>query len=385
MATNIIYLLIPFMSPVVFFLAAQITYDFGVLGLLGYAFGWTASFILIYFTRGKIASWKKDEFLKGVVKELYRLEVIVSVFLVIKIIITETLFEYLTFINLVIIVLIFIAIVFLEKVNKNFVSIGTILLGITLSFLLPTLVYLKVSIPTVYSGVHFLSTELLRLDDSATWIMIGSLGIIIATHQHLYQLIDSHSIKHNRMSSFWIASVIAGIVTISFGTISFLGRAQAVLPNLSDRVSIQVIYRFGGQFGPFVFIAITAFISFFVLGKIWKSITLDVKNKKAIVPSFIKYFIAPVLVVGYIDFTLFDVFLVFGLIWGPLLSTFIIPSMNQVVKRGTVGIGIIMGLVASLSLGIAWGVIIGAMSTAIILLAIYLIELYRSKYLSRTI
>lgn len=385
MATNIIYLLIPFISPVAFFLAAQITYDYGVLGLLGYAFAWALSFIIIYFTKNIMSSWQEDTFLKKIAKDLYMIEIILCIFLVLKIILTETLFEYVTFINLALIILIFLAIICLEKVSENIVSIGTVLLGITLSFLLPTLVYLKVSIPTVYSGVHFLSTDLLRLDDSATWLLIGSLGMIVIAHQHLYQLIDRQPFTRNRMSTFWIASIIAGIVTISFGTISFLGRAQAVLPNLSDRVSIQVIYRFGGQFGPFVFIAITAFISFFVLGKVWKSLSRDVKNKKAILLSFIKYLLIPGLTVVYVELTLLDIVLVFGLIWGPLASTFTIPSSNKRARKVAVGIGIVTSIVTSLMLDLSWGVINGTLSTTCIMLILHVLDLYRNKSLSKTI
>lgn len=368
------------MTPLVFFLAAQITYDYGVLGLLGYSLMWVLSFIIIYFSKHISVFLKEDFILKEIAKYIYIFETVVCIFLVIKIILTETYFEYLTLINIALMIVILISIISLNKLNEKFVSIGTILLGITLSFLLPTLVYLKVSIPTVYSGIHFLSTDLLKFDRSATWLLICCLGIIVVVHQHLYRLVDAQYTEKKRVSSFLIAGIIAGIVTISFGSISFLGRAQAVLPDLSDRVSIQVIYRFGGQFGQFLFISITVFISFFILTKIWKSVKGS--NKKSAALFILKYLLGPGFIVAYLDFTLLDVVLLFGLVWGPFLGVILFPTSSVILPRLSVAVGIIVGIVLSLQFDIPKGIAVGTIITVLIMLSIRLVSIYKEKYSS---
>jgi len=365
------------MTPFVFFLAAQITYDFGVLGLLGYSAMWSLSFILVFFAKNKNGVLLYNPALKKIVQYIYRLEIIICIFLIIKIILTEIIPGYLAFINIILLITIPLFIIYLNKMNEKLVSIGTVLLGITLSFLIPTLVYLKVSIPTVYSGLHFLSPDLLKFDRIATWWFILSIGIILIVQQYLYRIEDVDYKEQYKPGPFIIAGVIAGIVTISFGSISFLGSAQAVMPDLSDRVSIQVIYRFGGQFGQVLFVAILFFISFFILFKIGQSIkNMTVKS----VPSSVgKYLFIPLIIVLYFDLTILDVFLLFGLIWGPFIGVIFYPSSSKNKTKLSLFLGLAMSVSFAVVIDIPAGIIIGAITSISIMISVILLELYKKR------
>lgn len=377
MATKIVYLLIPFMTPFVFFLAAQITYDYGVLGLLGYSTMWTLSFILTFFVENKSGVLLTNSTLKKTVKSIYRMEIIICIFLVIKIIVTEIIPGYLAIINITLLITIPLLIIYLNKMNEKLVSIGTVLLGITLSFLIPTLVYLKVSIPTVYSGLHFLSTDLLKFDRVSTWWLILSIGIVLIAQQYIYRMENTDYKEQYKLGPFIIAGVIAAIVTISFGSISFLGSAQAVIPNLSDRVSIQVIYRFGGQFGQVLFVAILFFISFFILFKMWQSI--KIVTVKSIPFSVGKYLFIPLIIVLYFNLTILDVFLLFGLLWGPFAGVIFLPSSLQNKTKLALFLGVAMSFTFAVLINIPAGIIIGAIASIGVTIGVILLELYRNR------
>ncbi|MFS0576664.1 hypothetical protein AB1K83_13580 [Sporosarcina sp. 179-K 3D1 HS] len=370
MASKIIYLLIPLMTPIAFFLAAQITYDHGVLGLLGYSIMWALSFIAFYFTQNRKPVAIQDPILRSVIKGVYIIEVIFCIFLVLKIIFTETDFIYMTLINIILMATVPLFVIYLYKFNPKLVAVATVLLGIAISFLIPTLVYLKVSIPTVYSGIHFLSTDLLRFDRPATWLLVASLGIILVARQYLYRMVDIHHKARTRFAPFLIAAIISSIVMISFGTISFLGRAQAVLPDLSDRVSIQVINRFGGQFAQILFMSITIFMIFFIFITLWESIKGGPKKYNPLL--IVIGTLIPGLVVPYVNITLLDAFLYFGLFWSPLFGLIFVPVTTIYRTR----IGFLFGLCMSLAVGliftIPFGILAGACSSFLLSIVLVL-------------
>lgn len=365
------------MTPFVFFLAAQIAYDYGVLGLLGYSIMWALSFVFVFFAKNKNGILLNNPLLKKIVKSIYRMEITICIFLVIKIILTEIVPGFLTVINMILLLIIPLFIMYLNKVNDKLVSIGTILLGIALSFLIPTLVYLKVSIPTVYSGLHFLSTDLLKFDRVATWWLILSIGIILVVHQYLYRISENEYKEQDKPGPFIIAGVIAAIVTISFGSISFLGSAQAVMPDLSDRVSIQVIQRFGGQFGQVLFVTIIFFISFFILFEIWQSIRSV--TVKSIPISVGKYLFIPLIIILYSDLTIIDIFLLFGLLWGPFLGIIFLPSLSQRKTKILLFFGVTMSFTFAVLNDIPMGIIMGAVTSIIAMIGVSLVGLYKNR------
>ena len=365
------------MTPFVFFLAAQITYDYGVLGLLGYSTMWAISFIVVFFIKNKNGILQNDPVLMKIVKSIYQVEIIICLSLVVKIILTENIPGYLAFINIILLVIIPLFIIYLNKLNEKLVPIGTVLLGIALSFLIPILVYLKVSIPTVYSGLHFLSTDLLKFDKVATWCLILSIGIILMVHQYLFRMTDVEYKEQQKPGPFIIAGIISAIVTISFGSISFLGSAQAVMPDLSDRVSIQVIQRFGGQFGQVLFVSIIIFISFFVLNKIWHSIKAI--TSVSIPASVGKYLFLPLIIVLYLDLTILDVFLLAGLIWGPFSGIILLPSVSRNKTRASLFFGMAMGFTFAVTVDITSGIIIGAITSITVMFGVRLLTLYKKK------
>ncbi|MEK3935706.1 hypothetical protein MKY41_10315 [Sporosarcina sp. FSL W7-1349] len=361
MASNIIYLLLPLMTPLAFFLAAQITYDHGVLGLLGYSSMWALSFIAFYFTQNRKPVAIQDPILRSAIKGVYIIEVIFCIFLVLKIILTETDFIYMTLIHIILMATVPLFVFYLYKFNPKLVAVATVLLGIAISFLIPTLVYLKVSIPTVYSGIHFLYTELLRFDRPATWLLVASLGILLVARQYLYRMVDIHHKEQARFVPYLIAAIISSIVMISFGAISFLGRAQAVLPDLSDRVSIQVINRFGGQFAQILFMSITIFMIFFIFIKLWESVKGG-SNKSNLLLIGICILI-PGLVVPYANITLLDAFLYFGLFWSPLCGLIAVPVSSIYQTRISFIFGLCIGLLVGLVFTIPLGILGGACSS----------------------
>lgn len=379
MATNIIYLLIPLMTPIAFFLAAQITYDHGVLGLLGYSFMWALSFIVFYFTQNRKSIAIQDPLLRGAIKGIYIVEIIFCIFLVLKIILTETDFIYMTLIHIVLMATVPLFVFYLYKINAKLVAIATILLGIAISFLIPTLVYLKVSIPTVYSGIHFLSTELLKFDRFGTWLLVASLGVLLVARQYLYRMVDVHHKEQGRFVPFLLAAIISSIVIISFGTISFLGRAQAVLPDLSDRVSIQVINRFGGQFAQILFMAVTIFMVFFIFLKLWESVKGGSHKYNPLL--FGIYTLIPGLVVPYAHITLLDAFLYFGLLWSPLCGLIVVPVSSVYQTRISFLFGLCVSLTTGLIFTIPTGILAGACSTFLLSIVFVLFGTVEQKNL----
>ncbi|MFF2755005.1 hypothetical protein ACFVR1_14795 [Psychrobacillus sp. NPDC058041] len=376
MGTKIIDLLIPSITPVMFFLAAQVAYDFGVAGLLGFSIMLAISFYIIYLLKNKKVSRIHDPLLKKLVYSLYFIETSLSIFLVGKIIFSEAATQYFQVIIIILVLVATIFVLFLRKFEEKWVSTSTIVLGLIVSFLIPTLVYLRVSIPTVYSGLHFLSRDMLTININESIFLILGLGIILVAHQYGYHTVYEKVKIGHKSRSFIIAGLISANVLIAFGSISFLGRAQAVFPDLSDRVSMQVMSRFGGQFGQLLFVSTSIFISIYVVIRLWKTMQNESSNYRSL--SFFYYLFFPLIIVVFWDLTLLDIFLFFGLIWGPLYSVIIWPSESSVKTR----ISFIAGLVLSIVFFTLYDVIIGILAgtiSSILIVRLMNMNLYIKK------
>ncbi|MET3292230.1 UNVERIFIED_CONTAM: tryptophan-rich sensory protein [Brevibacillus sp. OAP136] len=148
---------------------------------------------------------------------------------------------------------VFFWLILLVRFNKpNRTSFVIVILSMASTVLLPTLVYLKVSVPTVYSGVKFLATDMLRLDSPMSWVLTAALMIRFTSHS----LVNPHirtiyrQIKEPRRGlSFSLAPLIWAFLPLSIGTLSFVAKAEAVWPVFADEVSILIVSHFGGQLG----------------------------------------------------------------------------------------------------------------------------------------
>lgn len=362
-----------------FFLAVQVAYDYGVTGLIGFSFVLAISFYIIYLVKNKKAYRMNDPMLEKIFYSLYFIETSLSIFQVGKIIFSEAATQYFKVIFFVLIVVSTIFVLFLRKYEEKWVSTSTIVLGLIVSFLIPTLVYLKVSIPTVYSGLHFLSRELLTINIDQSFFVILGLGIVLIVHQYVYHMLYDNVKDEQKSRAFIIAGLISANVLIAFGSISFLGKAQAVLPDLSDRVSMQVMSRFGGQFGQLLFVSTSIFISIFIIIRLWN--TMQNKSLSHQSLSFFYYLFLPLTIVIFLDLTLLDIFLFFGLIWGPLFSVILWPSESNVKIR----ISFVGGLVLSITFYLLQGAIMGIFAGiigSIFFMRLLMMNFYIKKVLS---
>lgn len=317
-----------------------------------------------------------DSILKKLIYSLYFIETSISIFLVGKIIFSEAVTQYFKVIIIMLILVATIFVLFLRKFEEKWVSTSTIVLGLIVSFLIPTLVYLRVSIPTVYSGLHFLSRDVLTINLDESLFLILGLGIILVAHQYGYHTMYEKVNVDQKLRSFIIAGLISANVLIAFGSISFLGRAQAVLPDLSDRVSMQVMSRFGGQFGQLLFVSTSIFISIYVVTRLWKTMQNKSTNHRSL--SFFYYLLFPLLTVVFLDLTLLDIFLFFGLIWGPLFSVIIWPSESNVKTRISFIGGFVLSFVFFWLYDVIIGILVGTISS-ILFLRILKMDLYIKK------
>lgn len=352
------------MMPFIFFIAAQISYDFGVLGQLGFSMMWLVVYLFLYVVSKRAHFLREDLLLASIFNWLYRIEILICITLIFKIIVTETFFHYIAIIYLILLFVIPIAMLYMMKLNGKIVVIGTILLGITLTFLIPILVYLKVSIPTVYSGIQFLSVESLQFNQLSTLLLVISLGAVFIVHQFQYRQINSVE-QRQEFLPYFMAGMIAAITTISFGSISFLGRAQAVLPDLSDRACIQIINRFGGQFGQFLLVGTLIYISFFTLLHLWKGMKQTIPQRMSY--SFLLYIALPIIIALYIEITLLQVLLLFGLGWSSLFGLLFFHTSSHWKSRASVGIAFFVAIIVAFFTSLSIGILAGALASILLM------------------
>ncbi|MGF9798585.1 hypothetical protein [Brevibacillus agri] len=315
--TQIIFILISWFTPVAFLMSPQIAYDYGVLGILGLTIMQVASFYLFYLWRARLATRQPEERLHRLVHYLYVTEASCCLLLAGKIVISQSLWMDSFFYFMVLLVVVFMLLGFAKNWFVKWIAVGVVVVGMIASFLIPTLVYLKISIPTVYSGLHFLATDMLKLDDQQTWLLILVLGISILVHHYLFYMYGGVSQIRSPKSfiSYLLASVLFAFVPISLGSLSFVAKAQAIWPELTDHVSLQVIEQFGGQFGKTLFLlalVVTVIYQIFRLKSSYRDFLQSSPKSLVLLPL-------PLAIVFTSHVTLLDVVTSFCLLWGPLL------------------------------------------------------------------
>ena len=372
MGTKIINLLIPWITPVIFLLSAQIAVDHGVLGLLGFSIMGAISFLAIFFLKKRLNGIVLGEKLKNLLYTLYVIELIICIGIVVEIIVTEYFFNFVSvsIINVLFITATTIIVLFLQKFNVKWLSVSMVVGGLILSFLIPTLVYLKVSIPTVYSGLHFLANDMLRFDNQQTWLLIINLLIILIVHQILQSLFYGKKVvKERKMGAYLVSALMWGIVPISLGSLAFLAKAQAVWPEQSDQVSILVINRFGGQFGQTLFLVTSIFIIISLLSRMWTNFKTQSFYKGPL--TTILFITIPLIVVISFKITLLQVVVTFGLIWGPVLGILLWSTNHEKVNWIMLILGSTVAILVAYFQTMTLGILVGTLVTGVIMKIIH--------------
>lgn len=345
------------MLPYLFFLTAEISYVYGVAGLLYYSFSWIFITIAVYFIRMKAEYLLKDTTLFSVLRAIYIIETLTCTFLVFKMLFGENLFRYTIITYIIVIFIVPIVMFYIYIWNRKSLIIGTVFLSIMLSFLIPILVYLKISIPTVYSGIHFLYQEMIQLNHLNSLPTILALSVIFSM-QHLIYLKSKHSEEAPSLFSFLITGVIMCCITLSFGTISFLGRAQAVLPDLPDRVTIQVVNRFSGQIGQLLLLITLVYLTIFFLIKIIPLHRSSLNLKSCF--KNVLYVCIGLLLASIFNLTIINTLLIFGFVWASILGSIIFSSKKPTINKLVIFFSLITGILISMYFPVSIAILVTA-------------------------
>ncbi|GIN92235.1 hypothetical protein J6TS1_26020 [Siminovitchia terrae] len=310
---------------VTFLASSQASYEYGVIGLLGYCLAGLASFLFIYMllkSNDTMSNHQRD--ILGAFSWLYQMENIIIAILAGKMIFN--LFYGLNFIIALCMLVIFYQFIILARNKKRYPgSLLIVILSLITTVLIPTLVYLRVSVPTVYSGVNFLATDMLILDEPATWLIVFVLCIRFLAHSLLNENfwgIYSKIKKSKRALSFTISSFIWMFLPLSIGTLSFVAKASAVWPALTDEVSFNVVQQFGGQFGVALLVVTLMVIMFSSISYY----VVDPGYGRAIKSGTV--IIAVLISVLLPDLTILDVMFYFSFIWAAMVPIFSVKNIS---------------------------------------------------------
>lgn len=310
---------------VTFLASSQASYEYGVIGLLGYCLAGLASFLFIYMllkSNDTMSNHQRD--ILGAFSWLYQMENIIIAILAGKMIFN--LFYGLNVIIALCMLVIFYQFIILARNKKRYPgSLLIVILSLITTVLIPTLVYLRVSVPTVYSGVNFLATDMLILDEPATWLIVFVLCIRFLAHSLLNENfwgIYSKIKKSKRALSFTISSFIWMFLPLSIGTLSFVAKASAVWPALTDEVSFNVVQQFGGQFGVALLVVTLMVIMFSSISYY----VVDPGYGRAIKSGTV--IIAVLISVLLPDLTILDVMFYFSFIWAAMVPIFSVKNIS---------------------------------------------------------
>ncbi len=359
-----------------FLASSEAAYDYGVIGLISYSLAGSLSFLLCYLAikrfrlAGELPLMERIERVfsgksLGLVKVLLAfvwLEEVLIVILAGKIIL-HLLYGWSTIVSSISMTLFFLLMMFFRYGNFHQASFVIALLATASTVLIPTLVYLDVSVPTVYSGVKFLATDMLELTKTAGWYLAIALFIRFVTHTLLNERVWTiyHQIKPSKRGlSFSLSPLIWAFLPLSMGTLSFVAKAEAVWPIVHDEVSILIVARFGGEFGIVLF-TVTLIV---ILLAIISRYTVDGTEQKTVARLVAKGLI--ILTAGSIalllpELTILQTMLVFTLVWAALAPVVLLARKSLVHRTFAVLVIFISagyGVYHSVYTGIAYGVLI---------------------------
>lgn len=343
---------------VTFLASSQASYEYGVIGLLCYCLAGLSSFLFMYMVLKKNDDLpiRKNK-MPGAFNWLYHMENVIIAILVGKMIIK--LFYGLNVIVAICLFVIFYQFMILARNKKPHAgSLFIVIMSLITTVLIPTLVYLKVSVPTVYSGVNFLATDMLILDDPSSWLIGAVLFIRFSAHsllnEHMWNIYTRMK-RSKRAPSFTLSSFIWLFLPLSIGTLSFVAKASAVWPALNDEVSLSVVHNFGGQFGVALFVVTLLVIMFSSVS------TYFVHHAYGRGEAVIKIgtvIIAALVAILLPELTILDVMFYFSFVWAAIVPLFLvkklwIPSfVNWIIVCVSAGAGIYFMTQQGLMMGV---------------------------------
>lgn len=393
---GITHLLARWITPVTFLGAAEAAYRYGISGLVGFSlFGVTGfSLFAFWLIRSKgnplgghfkgSGSSEPIVLFDGKVGSVIRLLMMVETLMIAGItgyLLIEDLFMLSREKSILLFLPLFWLLLFLRSKGMfhiyPIVQVGLVMIGV---MIVPALVYLNVSIPTVYSGVHFLATEMLQWNNRISWLFVAAMGVISIGHimidpttwTTLYRIR-----KDKRVHTFQFAGLMWLFVPLSFGSLAFAAKAQAIWPSQLSNTALLVVQNLGGGFGFFLF---TITLWTVLLSSTFTQLRdTSIFSPKGL--SVILYMVVPAAALGAVylfNWTVLQILLFFGMLWGVLLPLGLIGCQILRLQSTIVSIGIASSLGIAgwtlFSIGLTSSTIAGFLSSVLYLL---LMMLYR--------
>ncbi|MEK4029700.1 hypothetical protein MKZ02_14340 [Pseudobacillus sp. FSL P4-0506] len=364
-----------------FLVAAQLSYEQGVSGLFGYCLAGLASLLCLYFLLKKRAVPHDPVHATRTIKPLLLLYYLEH--FIVSLLAAKFIFKLFYSVNIVILAglfVVFYQFILLAKSKNLYIrSLIISMLALVATVLLPTFVYLKMSVPTIYSGVHFLAPEMLILDDLSGWLLGGVLFIRFMAHHLLNQnmrKIFMNIKQEKRPLAFTISSFIWFFVPLSMGTLAFVAKASAIWPASNDEVGLQVVQQFGGQLG-IVLLVVTLLVILF------SSSAGDFVDKTFVRKDiFVKAAVlgmAALIVTTLPKLTILDVMVFASLVWAPVVPAMYLME-TSLLARWPVAFVFLAGVGAEtygmFHFSLEWGILLSAMVSVCLS---FLFRGYRSK------
>jgi len=363
-----VFMLSNSVTPVIFLLAPQIGFEYGVWGIIAFTLAGMISFPFFSLVSKRIQMAAIRPSFKMFAQFIFVTQSLAGLLFVAKILWARSIMN-----NDLVLLLTIIAVVFTaefalwKRQHYKMVTVSVVVLGMIAAFLIPTLVYLNVSIPAVYTGLHFVSHESLRLDITDGWMLIFIFILLVFHYPCCF--LHGGEIPWKEVKSpvsFALPALMWSFLPISLGSLAFVAKANALRFDYVDHVGLLIIEMFGGQFGKMLFfISILAMLLFALL-------RLHDQNKSVTRWKWIwvSASIIPIAIVLWTDLTIFHVFLWFGLIQGAMIPVLLMGSREM----GNEWIPFLLALSAAIGVAIKinlesailFGAVVSAMAVIIL-------------------
>ncbi|RNB89903.1 hypothetical protein EDM56_12150 [Brevibacillus fluminis] len=341
-----------------FLASSQVSYQYGIVGMVGYSAAGIVSFLFVYLWIDKEKKRRVQP--PQLLSILYRLEGTLVALMAGKMIL-HLVYEVNTLLSIGIVTVFFWLILLIRFNKPNRTSFVIVILSMASTVLLPTLVYLKVSVPTVYSGVKFLATDMLRLDNTMSWVLTAALMIRFTSHSLVNPQIRTiyRQIKETRRGlSFSLAPLIWAFLPLSIGTLSFVAKAEAVWPVFADEVSILIVSHFGGQLGIVLF-TVTLILILLVTMARYLSEGTEAAQATDLLTRALIILVSAFVALLFPHLTILDTMLVFALIWAAVTPAVLWGrELNGISALVTAAIGLGTGIYYTIHASLALGIII---------------------------
>lgn len=363
LAKQIVSLLVQNVPPMLFLLAPQIAYSFGVTGILGFTAAGMLSFFLLRFaaSRSNLLVAEQPQ-LRFAAKFLFLTQSICYLLMTGKMVLLRSYWNdsvwFLVALGGVITAGILLA---GRRGHGRWIPVSVILMGMIASVLIPMLVYLNVSIPTVYSGVHFLAVDTLSLSKPEAWWLFPVFLLGMAVQQCLPFFLGDEAHPSAQTVPFLLGALLWSFLPVSLGSLAFVAKAQAIWPNQTDQVGILVMEQLAGQVGNMLFLVSVFAMLVYSAG----SVVNKVKETEGGWKEFAGALLAAAVIAFWPDATVLDVFVGFCLAWGPLLSV-VLAGRGQKADLIFMLCGALVAFVLSLRQGMVTGILCGTLISALL-------------------